>query len=273
MPVTGVQRYALELMRHMDWLLDDSAFPGLELVCLVPPQDFPHPPWKNIEIRKIGKNEGNWWEQFDLPLYLKGEFLFSPANIGPWHYANQVVTIHDASVFAVPDAYSFAFRAKYRFVFKQLAKRAALLLTVSEFSRQELAHYLKVAPERFSVIPLGSDHLDSVQPDRDILKRNYLEAVSYLLLVASRSRHKNYDAVVKAVGLIDCDVRLVAVGGNFGKVFKTSTTREVPSNLLSLGYVNDRELKALYENALGFIAPSLYEGFGLPVVEAMRAAR
>lgn len=271
MPVTGVQRYALELLDHVDCLLDEVANQGLKLVCLVPPGDFPQPSWNNIEVRVIGKHERNLWEQFDLPLYLNGELLFSPANIGPWHYANQVVTIHDASVFAVSDAYSFAFRAKYRFILKQLAKRAAFLLTVSDFSRQELAHYLKVSPDRFSAIPHGSDHLVSVEPDPDILRQNNLEAASYLLLVSSRSRHKNIDAVVQAVGLLDQDVRLVVVGGNFSKVFKSSTSTVNSDKMLSLGYITDRELKALYENALGFVFPSLYEGFGLPVLEAMRA--
>ena len=271
-PVTGVQRYALELIRHMDQLLDDNVFaPEIELVCLVPPQDFPNPPWKHIEVRTIGRNGGNLWEQLDLPLYLKGQLLFSPTNIGPWHYANQVVTLHDASVFAFPEAYSFAFRAKYKFVFKQLAKRAALLLTDSTFSQQELAHHLEVAPGRFTVVPLGSDHLESVQADRDVLNRNNLEAGSYLLLVASRSKHKNNGAAIKAVEVIESDIRLVVVGGNFQGVFKKIDSVDIPSNMLTLGYVNDRELKALYENALGFIFPSLYEGFGLPVLEAMRA--
>ena len=270
-PVTGVQRYALELIRHMDQLLDDNVFaPEIELVCLVPPQEFQNPLWKHIDIRPIGKNVGNLWEQFYLPRYLDGQPLFSPANIGPWYYANQVVTMHDASVFAFPDAYSLLFRAKYWFVFKELAKRAALVLTDSDFSKRELAHYLKVAPERFSVIPLGSDHMASVLPDRDILERNNLKEGSYMLLVASRSRHKNYDAAIMAFGLLESDVRLVTVGGNFQRVFKKSNSVTL-SNMLKLGYVNDRELKALYENALGFVFPSLYEGFGLPVLEAMRA--
>ena len=136
-PVTGVQRYALELMRHMDWLLEEFA-PKLELVCLVPPQDFPNPSWKNIEIRPIGRTEGNLWEQFELPFYLNRQLLFSPANIGPWYYSKQLVMLHDASVFAIPKTYSFAFRIKYRFVFRQLAKRAVFFMTNSEFGSHAL---------------------------------------------------------------------------------------------------------------------------------------
>lgn len=270
-PITGVQRYALELMHHFDALLETELFDHeIKLICLIPDRDSPSCSWKNIAVRSIGNFSGNIWEQFELPLYLNGQLLFSPANIGPWHYPNQVVTLHDASVFAFPEAYSLAFRVKYKFIFNQLAMRAASLLTDSKFSRQELAHYLEIVPERFLIVPLGSDHLDDVQSDPNILKKNDLKTESYLLLVASHSPHKNYHAAIQAVRMIDRNIRLVSVGGSYRRVFKNSNLINTASDILNLGYINDQKLKALYENALGFIAPSLYEGFGLPVLEAMR---
>lgn len=272
-PVTGVQRYALELMRAFDKLLGDNNFSAkLKLVCLVPPQDFPNPSWKNMEIQKIGKNTGNIWEQFDLPSYLSGQLLFSPANIGPWYYSNQLVTLHDASVFAIPEAYSFTFRLKYKLIFRQLAKRVEFFITNSEFSRQELARYLKISPERFLVTPLGSDHMEYIEADQHILDRKKITSNTYFLLVASHSKHKNYDAVIRAVNLLRKQkIKIVMVGGNYQQVFKKNELVYDQPNNLDLGYVTDQELKTLYENALGFIAPSLYEGFGLPVLEAMRA--
>ena len=271
-PITGVQRYALELLNQMDKLLSDNIItPKLELICLVPPQDLLRPSWKHIEVKSTGWNRGNVWEQLDLPLSLKGQLLFSPANIGPWYYASQIVTLHDASIFAFPNAYSLAFRTKYKFIFKQLVNRAAHILTDSEFSQRELARYLKVDQDRFSVIPLGSDHMDFIQPDPSIIKRKYLRRSLYFLVVASRSRHKNYEVVVKAARTIDESVKIVTVGGNFGRVFRNKEMTEIPSNIINIGYVSDQELKALYQNSLGFIMPSLYEGFGLPVLEAMRS--
>lgn len=270
-PVTGVQRHSLELLRQMDCLLVPPAGSVLpRLVCLAPHETFEHPGWKNIEIRQVGLNKGNVWEQVDLPIYAGGELLFSPANIGPFHYHNQVVTFHDASVFAVPEAYSRSFRTKYMFVFRQLAQRARRILTVSDFSRQELAHYLNVSPERFTVTLNGSNHLDYIERDTEILKRNHLEKNSYLFIVASQSRHKNLHNVFEALKLIKTDFKVVAAGGSFKRVFQESGNGLYPANVQFLGYINDRELKALYENALGFIFPSTYEGFGLPVLEAMR---
>jgi glycosyltransferase involved in cell wall biosynthesis len=90
-----------------------------------------------------------------------------------------------------------------------------------------------------------------------------------MLMVASQSRHKNLARAVQAIKKVKTYIKFVMVGGSFGTVFQDAGLDELPLNIQHLGYVSDEELKALYENALGFILPSLYEGFGLPVLEAM----
>jgi glycosyltransferase involved in cell wall biosynthesis len=261
--LSGVQRYARELLRALDALN-----PNVELICLAPPEDFPRPMWKNIALRGIGKNRGNAWEQLDLPLWLKGGFLFSPANIGPAFYANQAVTLHDASTFAVPEAYSRMFRIKYRFVFRQLAKRARRIFTDSIFSQHELARYLKHDLRRFEVIPLGGDHLQRIQPDENILDLHGLRTQPYILMVANQSPHKNTARLLEAVSRLKGEMHFALVGGKLD-IFQDAGLDGIPENVVQLGYINDAELKALYEHARGFIFPSLYEGFGLPVLEAM----
>jgi glycosyltransferase involved in cell wall biosynthesis len=223
----------------------------------------------------VGNNRGNLWEQIDLPYHTQGKMLFSPANTGPFYVSNQILTFHDASVFAMPEAYSLAFRAKYWFIFKNLVRTARLILTDSRFSQQELARYLKVPAERFLVITLGGDHLQATQPDSDILQKTGLSTGTYLLTVSSQSRHKNFGCVLEAARLVKSRVDFVTVGGSFQQVFHHKgkiEAKTLPPNIHALGYVNDNQLKALYENALGYIFPSLYEGFGLPVLEAMSCA-
>ena len=263
-PLTGVQRYARELLRAMDELN-----PDLQLTCLAPPEDFPHPGWRNIELRVIGRSRGNIWEQVDLPLWLKGQFLFSPSNIGPAFHTNQAVTFHDASVFAIPGAYSRMFKAKYRFVFRRLAGRARCILTDSVFSQKELADHLKCDPQRFEVVPLGGDHLQDIQPDQGILETHGLKDQPYILMVASQSPHKNTARLLEAVAGLKGGTKFALAGGSFKSVFQGERTGQLPPNVIQLGYINDAELKSLYENALGFIFPSTYEGFGLPILEAL----
>lgn len=270
-PVAGVQRYARELMRQFDILIGDNASPPLvELICLIPPEKIVMPAWNNIELKIVGINKGKIWEQIDLPFFLKGQLLFSPANIGPFYYRNQVVTLHDASVFAVPEAYSPAFRTKYKFVFRQLVTKARSIITDSKFSQDELAKYLHVPSERFQVIYLGADHLNYVQADHHLLEKYSLHKKPYILMVASVSPHKNYARVIEAIKLVRADVQFVFVGGNYQNIFNTVDLSSLPKNVCWLGGITDSELKTLYENAVGFIFPSLYEGFGIPPLEAMQ---
>ncbi len=262
--LTGVQRYTHELLRAFDTLN-----PNVELICLAPPEDFPRPMWKNIALKIIGKNRGNVWEQLDLPLWLKGEFLFSPSNIGPAFYANQAVTFHDASVFAVPDAYSRMFKIKYRFVFRQIAKRARFIFTDSVFSQRELAHHLNCDPRRFEVILLGGDHLQQIESDETILDAHGLRDKPYMLMVASQSPHKNMARLLEVAARLNGEMQFAFVRGGFKSIFQNTGLNQLPKNIIQLDYVNDPKLKALYEHACGFIFPSFYEGFGLPTLEAM----
>lgn len=269
-PVTGVQRYSLELIRHMDQLLTVSPRPDIKFICLAPPEERVHPGWKNIEIRNVGLNRGNLWEQFDLAICASGDLLFSPANIGPWHYRNQVVTFHDASIFAIPNAYTPLFRAKYIFAFKQLSRRARAIFTDSRFSQRELAHYLNLPPERFVVISPGSDHLNDIIPDPSILSRKGLKKNSYLLVVGTHSIHKNLEVVIRTLALLNSKIKISVVGRDQQTIFLQKRSNGPPPEVISLGYVTDGALKALYQNALALVFPSIYEGFGLPVLEAMQ---
>ncbi|NLG96492.1 MAG: glycosyltransferase family 4 protein [Chloroflexi bacterium] len=272
-PVTGVQRYALELFRALDRLLVNGAIDpqGIDLVCLVPPDCDKDPGWEKIEVHSVGRLTGNLWEQLDLPRFAQGTLLFAPANISSFFHPNQVVTIHDASVYAFPQAYSLPFRTKYRLSYLKAARSARMIITVSEFSKQELVRWCKAKPDRIEVIPHGSEQLMGVVPDASILQRAGFENEKYFLGVGSQSPHKNFHGLIEAFRRLDRgDIRLVLVGGKFDRVFQSSNN-ELPENTVHLGYVKDAELKALYQNAVGFVFPSFYEGFGLPVLEAMTA--
>jgi glycosyltransferase involved in cell wall biosynthesis len=270
-PSAGVQRYSLELLNHFDCLLADEAYAGIKMICLVPPGDSNTPGWKNIELRKVGINKANLWEQIDLAIYAGGQLLFSPANTGPFYYANQVITIHDASVFRGLGTYKPLFRAKHIALFWMLGRIAKLVLTDSHFSQQELAHFLLIPINRLRVILLGGDHLNEAVADISILQKNYLLKNSYFLSVATQARHKNLARISQAEAVAEADIELVMVGARYEKLFHQGENQSLSAWVHLLGHVSDNELKALYENALALIFPSLYEGFGLPVLEAMHS--
>jgi glycosyltransferase involved in cell wall biosynthesis len=204
-----------------------------------------------------------------LPLHARNGVLLSLANAAPLALRRQCVTIHDASVFAVPQAYSPQFRTWYKLLLPALGRRAQRIVTDSEFSRTELARRAGVPLEKIRVIPPGADHILAIEPDRKVLERHGLDARPFVLAVGSRAPHKNLSGLdTAAMYLRPRDYDIVVAGGSDTRIFSPHLERSAKA-IKHLGYVTDRELRALYEHAACFVYPSFYEGFGIPPLEAM----
>jgi len=267
--MTGVQRVGHEVLRALDRrLLADYSTPETQL--LLPP-DTTAPPLGRLPAAVVpGPSQGHAWEQWSLPRAARGGLLLNLSGAAPaWPRGPQACVIHDAAVFDWPQAYTPAFRRWYRWLFARQVRLGTRLLTVSGFSRQRLAVALGVPETRFGLLPLGGDHLDAVEPDPAVLARWGLADRPFLLAVGSANPSKNLAALVRAWSRMDRPhARLVLVGGRHGGVFAGEATADA-EGLLRPGPAGDRELKALYGAARGLVFPSLYEGFGLPPLEAM----
>ncbi len=269
-PHTGVQRFARELLNALD--LEQETNPGLFLfTCLIPPNTKKDdiPAWNNIIVRSVGRLTENLWEQVDLPFFARDGMLLGLCNINPIFHFNQCIIFHDASVFAVPAAYSFAFKMKYKLVMAILGRTAKRIFTDSQFSRTELSRYLGIPENKITVVPGGSEHILNISPDKTILTHFESETKPFLLAVGSSSPHKNITRLVEVIdGDVDGKYLLVIAGGTFSNVFNNVEIKNNP-RIITLGFVSDSQLRALYSRAAGLIFPSIYEGFGLPPLEAM----
>lgn len=266
--MTGVQRYATEIVKALDALLiSDGNRQGVTVVLLTPPNATP-PGWlRLIESRPVGVLRGQAWEQLELPRYTRDGVCLNLCNTAPLAGRSTVVAIHDAGVFAVPQTYSWAFRLWYRVLHPRLGRRALGIVTVSEFSRSELGRHVGIAPDRITIIPNGGEHILAEPADRRVLERLALSR-RYVLAVSSLSPHKNFGGIVAALEhLRSGDFDLVFAGASNSRVFRQSAAASGGARLA--GRVTDAELRALYENADCFVYPSFYEGFGLPPLEAM----
>jgi glycosyltransferase involved in cell wall biosynthesis len=271
-PRAGVQRYATELLRQWDRMLEQGELEAGrdEIVVLTPPGQAAASPFKNINIKAVGNLHGNSWEQIELPQFSADHILFNPCNSAPWlNRGALTVTIHDASVFAVPYAYNFLYRLKHRLLYRRFATTARTILTVSEFSKEELIRRCNMPADRIRVIYSGCEHILDQPADLDILRREGLGERPYILAVGGHSVHKNVAAVLQAAEhLRDQNLDFVIAGGVPSRVFQ-AVHYEVPAHVRWIGSMTDPELRALYEGAALLIFPSLYEGFGFPVLEAM----
>lgn len=270
--ITGVQRYAHELVVALDALLETQDAGGrFVLLC---PRGAQPPQLRNIAVQITGgpRMPLHLWEQMVLPLAARRGRLLNLAGSAPVMAGQQACTLHDAAVFDRPEAYSPAFVIWYRFLFARLGRRAGWLITVSQFSRHRLALALGQPEARWHVVPGAPDHLEAVTARHDVLARLSLQPGQFLLAVASSNPNKNLPRLVQAFASLDPrpGLALVLVGGRNTRVFADTSPNADPLGVVRAGVLDDGELKALYQAARALVFPSLYEGFGLPPLEAMR---
>jgi glycosyltransferase involved in cell wall biosynthesis len=210
---------------------------------------------------------GTKWEQIELPWYCHGQILFTLSGGAPLLHSRNVVTIHDAAVVAAPAGYTPAYRLWHQNVCRRMARTAEHIFTNSNFSKSEIVKWYGATPEKISVTYLGSDHFSRIESDSSALARLGISG-KYVLAVSSHNPNKNFHRVVQAIcHLNKTEIQFVIAGAHDRRVYGKST--RLSDAVRALGYVSDSELKALYENAACFVFASLYEGFGLPPLEAM----
>ncbi|MGN6084049.1 glycosyltransferase family 4 protein [Trinickia sp.] len=272
--LTGVQRVAYELMRAVR--AGEPAADEIEVA--VPPNaiDSASP---IDRLRRVPWLKGDLWEQLCLPLATRGEMLLSLCNSGPVFKRRHVVMVHDMAVYDTPHTFSWLFRTWYRIKFAMLVRNASFLLTVSAFSKARICAQLEVDEARVRVVRPAADHFARIVSEPAVVERLGLVGVKYCVIVGSLDPRKNLARVLAALERLAHlrDVKFVVVGGANSRVFAHSGTpnsspgpnARANAQIVRAGYVSDGELKALYEHAACLAFPSLYEGFGLPPLEAM----
>lgn len=266
--MTGVQRYA----RDMAAALQGLKRPDFRFVLAVPDgkRRSPFPDMEIIEDRS--RLRGMWWEQLRLPRLMRkigASLLWNPCNTGPVAVSRQVVTIHDASVFAGSGWFSAPFRVYYRLLQPALGRRAAAIVTDSQFSKDELVR-CRIAPlQKISVVPPMVSPLFQAVDAQAAAKGGM---PPFVLCIASRNPRKNVKGLIRAWTLLPESVKAgteLVIAGGHSPAHAKDPLDAIPRDVRLLGYVSDEKLAELYRQARAFLFPSLYEGFGLPPLEAM----
>ncbi|TPI81963.1 glycosyltransferase family 1 protein [Mesorhizobium sp. B2-8-9] len=269
-PTTGVQRYAREIVRSLDTLIAERAplTRGLELSLHCQPGSS-EIPLNSIDRHEIGSTGGHLWEQTELATSLHGSGLLSLCNTGPLLYRKHIVCIHDANVWNAPQSYSLAFRTAYKALLPCLGKTACSISTVSNFSLGELVRRGIVPGRKAFVAVNGHEHVLLWKPEHSAPTR-MAASRDTIVMIGSAAPHKNMDLILgMADRLGKAGLKIAVVGMSDSHVFKSRSVRAEARNIHWLGRICDSELAALLMDSLCLAFPSLTEGFGLPVVEAM----
>ncbi|WP_080059047.1 glycosyltransferase family 4 protein [Spirosoma aerolatum] len=263
-PITGVQRFAIELSKALK-AIDIS-------IRFIAPRNVIHREVASLlEVETIGTYTGHLWEQIELPLLLKqrrNHLLVNLCNTAPVILKNNIVVVHDISFMHHPEWYSKKFATTYQLFIPYIIKKSKQVLTVSNYSRQDISYTLDIPKSSIEVLyqqvaPIFFDISNVRRPNK---------YGRYILGVSSIDPRKNFIGLVKAFrasGLTD--TKLVIVGQQH-KVFADSQLKsliEGDESIIFTGYVDDVELVNLYHHAMLFAYPSYFEGFGIPPLEAM----
>lgn len=275
---TGVQRAAYNLLRTLVLIDRDNEyviFTGTEQA-KNSDWSFPHVQVVPCDLREGENLKNHLWEQFVLPKLAKNEkvdFLHSPANTAPLFFdGKSIINIHDLCFVVNPHWYSFSFHTVYNFLVPRLARRATRVITNSNNSKNDLLQFCDIPADKVSLIYWAVDEI-FVQDRSD--KTAPLIEEDFILYVGSLEPRKNIRALVEAYEILresnpDIKTKLVLIGGEsplFGEV--RLNAKNFKNDVIFKGFVEDVDLRTYYRRARLVVYPSLYEGFGLPPLEAM----
>lgn len=264
--MTGVQRFSIELSLQLKQIYNDD----IRFVC--PGNIIQTEYASQLGAEIVGKRTGYLWEQFELPRYLKrngSPLLICFGNVAPIFYRNKISTLHDITFIRYPQTLSKSFLLLYKYLIPLVLKTSKRILTVSEFSKKEISSYYHIDSDKISVV------YNAVAKSFHPLQNGQLKAENYIVTVSSFKVNKNFFKTYKAFVLAKRQIpglKFYVIGDltstNFQSLQSEIDEMKGDEDVKLLGRISDEDMIRYYSNAKAFVFASLYEGFGIPVLEA-----
>jgi glycosyltransferase involved in cell wall biosynthesis len=270
--LTGIERYAFEITGRLDRLIS----PGE--IAMIIPANTKIPPYKNFDIIRYKKNIKShlFWQMVTLQGFLIKNSEYTVLEFGNTclPFAPGIVFLHDIYCEFFPEDFTSLrdkiIRRYNQWQYRLIVKKAKKIITVSEFSKNQIAQTYHINPDRITVIYSSWNHFKNIKADYSIFDvyPTLLQKQFYFSL-GSLSKRKNIRWIIE-YAVKHPDSYFAISGTSLPTTQITGLdNKTVPANIFLLGYLDDTKVKAFMERCKAFILPSYYEGFGLTPLEAL----
>lgn len=276
----GIGAYAFSVVSNIAKILGEDRL----RIYLKNSREKDMPYGQNVSYEVFGP--GKLWTQFALPLRLyaekvKPDVFFSPTHYGPrFSPVPTAISVMDLSFLFFPETFAKKDLLQLTLWTSYSIKNAKAVFTISKASRDDIIKRYKISGDRVHVTYPGVRPFVSLKPiiyPERMLNEKYKISKPYFLFVGTLQPRKNIVRLVEAFSIIKSsaekkDLQLVIVGKKgwlYEDILKSPKKFGVEEDVVFLDFVSDEDLHEVYKNAICYVLPSLYEGFGLPVLEAM----
>jgi len=269
--LNGIERYAFEITKRLDKIVNTN-----EISIIIPKDCKNIPEYKNINIIKYGKIIQNvFWQMFTLQWFLLTHRRYTILEFGntALPFAPGIVFLHDIYCEFFPEDF-ISFKDKLiriynRWQYRLITKKAKHIVTVSQYSKNEICKTFKINSDKISVIYSSADHFKTIITDESVFTDfPILNEKPFYFSLGSLSKRKNISWIIEYAAN-NPDTLFAISGVSLPTVKVNELNNKIPKNIILLGYLDDSKVKALISRCKAFLLPSYYEGFGLTPLEAL----